>query len=109
MGTFGAPTVEDIKALGAQLQQTDKETKKVNLLSCLFIVFSSDGKDFLTVFLEGGFAETFDGKEFLFGMRNIGCNVQQCSLVHDHVGWNVILLKAVHAPLHESLAEFFIN
>ena len=28
MGTFGAPTVEDIKALGAQLQQTDKETKK---------------------------------------------------------------------------------
>lgn len=54
--------------------------------------FRCDGEDLFAIFLKGDLAEAFDGKEFLFGVRDVGGNGGQGGKLHDHVGRNIILL-----------------
>ena len=53
-----------------------------------------------------GFAEAFDGEEFLFGRGGEVCYGQEGFLVEDDVGGDVVFLVLLTPPVDQCLYQF---
>lgn len=63
-------------------------------------------KDLFAVFFALGFAEAFDGEEFLFGRRGEVGYGQEGFLVEDDVGGDVVLPVFFPPPVDQCLDQF---
>ena len=65
-----------------------------------------DIQDLITVLVALGFAEAFDGEEFLFGRGGEVGYGQEGFLVEDDVGGDVVLLVLFPSPVNQGLDQF---
>ena len=65
-----------------------------------------DIQDLIAVLVALGFAEAFDGEEFLFGRGGEVGYGQEGFLVEDDVGGDVVLLVLFPSPVNQGLDQF---
>lgn len=65
-----------------------------------------DIQDLIAVLVALGFAEAFDGEEFLFGRGGEVGYGQEGFLVEDYVGGDVVLLVLFPSPVDQGLDQF---
>ena len=65
-----------------------------------------DTQDLIAVLVALGFAEAFDGEEFLFGRGGDVGYGQEGFLVEDDVGGDVVLLVLFPSPVNQGLDQF---
>lgn len=65
-----------------------------------------DIQDLIAVLVALGFAEAFDGEEFLFGRGGEVGYGQEGFLVEDYVGGDVVLLVLFPSPVNQGLDQF---
>ena len=63
-------------------------------------------KDLFAVLVALGFAEAFDGEEFLFGRGGEVGYGQEGFLVEAYVGGDVVLLVLFPSPVNQGLDQF---
>ena len=63
-------------------------------------------KNLIAVLVALGFAEAFDGEEFLFGRGGEVGYGQEGFLVEDYVGGDVVLLVLFPSPVNQGLDQF---
>lgn len=63
-------------------------------------------KNLVAVLVALGFAEAFDGEEFLFGRGGEVGYGQEGFLVEDYVGGDVVLLVLFPSPVNQGLDQF---
>ena len=67
---------------------------------------ADDFEDLIAVLVALGFAEAFDGEEFLFGRGGEVGYGQEGFLVEDYVGGDVVLLVLFPSPVDQGLDQF---
>lgn len=65
-----------------------------------------DIQDLIAVLVALGFAEAFDGEEFLFGRGGEVGYGQEGFLVEDDVGGDVVFLVLFPSPVNQGLDQF---
>lgn len=65
-----------------------------------------DIQDLIAVLVALGFAEAFDGEEFLFGRGGEVGYGQEGFLVEDYVGGDVVFLVLLTPPVDQCLYQF---
>lgn len=68
-----------------------------------------DIQDLIAVLVALGFAEAFDGEEFLFGRGGEVGYGQEGFLVEDYVGGDVVLLVLFPSPVDQGLDQFRVE
>lgn len=67
---------------------------------------ADDFEDLIAVLVALGFAEAFDGEEFLFGRGGEVGYGQEGFLVEDYVGGDVVFLVLLTPPVDQCLYQF---
>ena len=75
-------------------------------MSFVLEALPDDIQNLIAVLVALGFAEAFDGEEFLFGRGGEVGYGQEGFLVEDYVGGDVVLLVLFPSPVDQGLDQF---